>query len=112
MLATRPDVATRYYQLQAYTTQAGDVTTAKQLWGTDPNNAKAPVLGIDVSLADAITAPQNAGQYIEVGGADLTPGNSPYIVTAGTVLRVLAPNAAAIHIVASAAGLNVRGIIS
>jgi len=111
MFATRPDVATRYYQLAAYTTVTGDITVAKQLWASDANAAKAPVQGILVSLTDTVAAPGNAGAYIEVGGADLTPGNSPLVITAGSSVLVPAPNAAAIYIVASAAGLNVRGII-
>lgn len=111
-LATRPDVAARYYQLAAYTTVSGDTSTGKRLWANDGNGGRSPVSGVLVSLPPAYAAAGNAANgYIEIGGADITPGNSPVVLGPGDSVLVPAPNAAAIWIVANAAGLQVRGIV-
>jgi len=111
-LAVRPDLATRYHQLTAYTTVSGDTSTRRQLWATDANAARSPVNGVLVSMPRATEAAGNTnGTWIEVGGADITAGNSPIILEPGDSVLTCAPNAAALYIIASTAGLQVRGIV-
>lgn len=108
----RPDLATRYYQLTAYTTQSGDTTTRAQPWGSDANGPRSPVGGILVTMPSAADWAANVtGTSIEVGGPDITPGNSPNILHPGDSILCPAPNAASLWIIASAAGLQVRGIV-
>jgi len=104
----RVDSATRAYQLGAYTSSG---TGAVQAWASDPNAARSPVNGIVLQVPDPTVVAANAtGTWVEYGGADLTPGNG-LVLKPGDSALLNEPNAAAIWIVTSVAGMNVRAQI-
>lgn len=100
-IAVRPDLATRAYQLTAYTSVG---TSAVRPWVSDTNGPRSPVNGVVIQL-DLAASP---GTYIEYGGPDITPGNGLQLGPGDSAI-VNAPNAAAIWIVPSTTGLTLRG---